>query len=106
MLRNPIGICVDTDLNMYMYIAGSGNNRAQFFKMGQLNGTTIVESEGAVSFALMNPTVDWWITNELQSPLAIAFDSRGNIFVADKSNRRIQKFALTNNSCGELTDHL
>ncbi len=37
----------------------------------------------------------------LASPLALAFDSYGNIFVTDGNNSRIQKFLLSTNSCGK-----
>ena len=37
--------------------------------------------------------------NQLYSPRSIAFDSFGNLFVADMSNNRIQKFYLSTNFC-------
>jgi len=36
-------------------------------------------------------------SNQLSYPLSIAFDSFGNLFVADQSNNRIQKFRLLSN---------
>ena len=39
--------------------------------------------------------------NQLYNPQSMVFDSNGNIWVADTDNRRIQKFLLRTNSCGE-----
>ena len=40
--------------------------------------------------------------NQLSLPQSMRFDSDGNIWVADSTNQRIQKFILTSNSCGKL----
>jgi hypothetical protein len=133
MLCALIGIFVDTHLNMY--IADSGNDRVQLCKMEELIGTTVSSAlnnptdvildaksclfvadsnnhriirSGPCGFLCLTGCVnaDGWTPNELHSPLAIAFDSRGNILVADETNRRIQKFTLTNNSCDEVTVHM
>ena len=39
--------------------------------------------------------------NRLSFPFGLSFDNRGNLFVSDASNNRIQKFTLARNSCGE-----
>ena len=39
-------------------------------------------------------------SSSLFYPRSMAFDSYGNIFVADTGNRRIQKFTLLSNTCG------
>jgi len=39
--------------------------------------------------------------NHLNYPRTFSFDSYGNIYVADRSNNRIQKFAIASNSCSK-----
>ncbi|CAF1490343.1 unnamed protein product [Adineta steineri] len=41
--------------------------------------------------------------SQLNTPYSFSFDSYGNIFVADQTNCRIQKFLLSTNSCAETT---
>ena len=38
--------------------------------------------------------------DELSTPWSISFDTRGNMYVNDRDNLRIQKFSLATNSCG------
>ena len=45
-------------------------------------------------------------SNQLYYPQGMAFDSYGNIWVADGNNYRIQKFVLTGNSYGEHPSRL
>lgn len=40
-------------------------------------------------------------SDQLLNPWSFSFDTFGNIFVTDCNNNRIQKFTLTENSCGE-----
>ena len=39
--------------------------------------------------------------NQLYQPRSLSFDSYGNLYVADATNNRIQKFILARNTCGE-----
>lgn len=40
-------------------------------------------------------------SSQLETPTAATFDKLGNIFVADRTTRRVQKFLLTTESCGK-----
>jgi sugar lactone lactonase YvrE len=73
-LDTPVGIFVNTDFNLY--VADSGNNRVQFFKLGQLDGITVAGSEANGSIALISPT-------------GVAFDADGYLFIVDCGNNRI-----------------
>ena len=137
-LNNPVGIFVDTTLSLY--VADSGNDRVQLFRLGQLNGTTVAGNGTFGTINLVNPSgvvlagngflfiadrgnhriveagpsgfrcivgctgTNGSAANQLASPRVLSFDSFGNIFVADVSNRRIQQFLLASNSCGEYID--
>jgi hypothetical protein len=72
MLNNPVGIFVDTNLNLY--IADSDNNRIQFFMVGQLSGTTIAGNGVSIS---------------LHYPTGITLDADGYLFIVDSYNNRI-----------------
>ena len=39
--------------------------------------------------------------NQLSNPTGLSFDNHGNLFVTDSANSRVQKFLLSNTSCGE-----
>ena len=46
-------------------------------------------------------TTSGWASNQLSYPQSMSFDSDGNIWVADTSNARIQKFVLKNDVGGK-----
>ncbi|CAF1362758.1 unnamed protein product [Adineta steineri] len=131
-LRNPYGIFVDNNLNLY--VADGGNDRIQKFLSGQLNGTTI--PTGTITLNLPTAVAfdtDGYLfivdssnhrligsnaygfrciaacsgqgsqSNQLYNPVMLSFDSYGNIFVSDQTNNRIQKFLLITNSCNGTT---
>jgi sugar lactone lactonase YvrE len=134
-LETPNGMFVDTSLNLY--VADCGNNRIQFFKNKQLNGTTVVGITAPGTISLNLPTaitldgngyyfiVDLGnhrvvgsgptgfrcivacsgqsgsLSSQLNAPRSLAFDTDGNLFVADNDNFRIQKFLLASNSCSK-----
>ncbi len=74
MLYWPGGIFVDFNLNLY--VADYGNNRIQFFRTGQLNGSTIVGTGSSGTIALYHPT-------------DVVLDFDGYLFIADSDNNRI-----------------
>jgi hypothetical protein len=86
-LSGPADVVLDAD--GYLFIVDSYNNR--IIGSGPNGFRCIVGcsvSSGPVA-------------NHLNRPLNMAFDSHGNILVADYNNMRIQKFVLATNSCGK-----
>ena len=73
-LYYPVGIFVDTDLNLY--VADGFNNRIQLFPNGQRNGST---KEGNAPPG----------TSTLNIPTGIVLDADGNLFIVDRGNHRI-----------------
>lgn len=93
-LSSPLDVWVDDQSNV-VFVADSDNNRIQKWLPNQSSGTTIAGS-GASGSA----------SDQLSSPTSIAFDSQGNLYVCDRKNHRIQKFALTSNqSCSNVIHH-
>jgi hypothetical protein len=74
MLDGPRGIFVDNDLSLY--VADCNNNRIQYFKLGMLNGKSIV-GQGAAGTIYLN------------CPTSVILDADGYIFIADQGNHRI-----------------
>ncbi|CAF5111067.1 unnamed protein product, partial [Rotaria sp. Silwood1] len=64
LLRNPDGVTLDSAKNLY--VADTGNNRIQLFKVGQTNGITIA---GVPGLPNANPS-------SLRSPSAVKVDSQ------------------------------
>ncbi|CAF4246229.1 unnamed protein product [Adineta steineri] len=74
LLTNPMGIFVDTNFNLY--VADSGNNRIQFFKPGETNGSTVVGTVSSSNIILRKPT-------------SVILDGNGYLFIVDSNNNRI-----------------
>ena len=87
MLNSPAGLVQDADC--YLFIADYGDNR--IVGSGP-NGFRCIAGCTGISGSA---------SNQLFNPFSMGFDNHGNLFVADKSNNRIQKFLLSSNSCGE-----
>ena len=79
LLNNPIGITLDTYLNMY--VVDNANNRVQMFCQNNLTAITIA-GDGSLG---NNAT-------QLHGPRGIAFDSQMNLYIGDLYNTRVQKF--------------
>ena len=79
-LHQPSFMTVDQVGNIY--VADMSNMRIQFFQPDQPNGTTIAGVTGVAGNSAQH----------LYNPYGIAFDKDFNLYVADTSNHRIQKF--------------
>ena len=91
-LNSPEGIAFDSAGNLW--VADSGNNRVLEFSAGNLitNGfATNVIGQTSFTSGSFGTTA-----NTLNSPVGIAFDSAGNLWVADSGNNRILEFTANN----------
>lgn len=74
-LRNPLGIFVDTSINLY--VADCGNDRIQLFLFGKLTGMTVAGSGSS------NQTIT------LSCPTSLILDDDNYLFIVDSNNHRI-----------------
>lgn len=79
MLHGQLGIHVNLKLDLY--VADTENDRIQFYRAGQLNGTTV-----AVSFLLSKPT-------------CILLDADDNLYIVDRQNSRIIRTGPRGSDC-------
>jgi DNA-binding beta-propeller fold protein YncE len=87
-LTEPTGIVLDG--NGYLFIVDNGNHR--------------IVASGPDGFrCLVGCRIRGSGPNHLNRPLALSFDTFGNMFVVDQYNYRIQKFFLKTNFCGNLS---
>ena len=84
-LNEPHGIFVDT--NFDLYVADSMNNRIQFFRSGQTNGTTVAGTGSSVS------------TLTLDYSTAVILDADKNLFIADCGSIRIVRWGRNGPQC-------
>ena len=80
--NDPYGIIVDSLGNIY--VAEEANHRIQKWEPGASSGTTVAGQESS-SFGFNS--------DQLYAPTDIVFDSRGNLYIADQNNHRIQKWS-------------
>ncbi|CAF0847103.1 unnamed protein product [Adineta steineri] len=83
-LYQPTAVVLDAD--GYLFIVDSSNHR--LIGSGPYGFRCIAACSGQGS-----------LSNQLNFPIQLSFDSYGNIFVTDFNNYRIQKFLLITNSC-------
>ena len=81
-LSNPLSVVLDSAGNIY--VADRDNHRIQLYLRDNTNGTTVVGVAGVSG----NDSV------LLNSPSSVVVDTQFNIYVADSSNFRVQKFSL------------
>ena len=87
-LRGPYGVAVDSAGNVY--IADVSNERIR--KVDSTGTITTIAGTGVFGFSGDGgPAVE----AELRSPLGVAVDSAGNVYIADVSNQRIRKIDST-----------
>src|SRR5947207_1580688 len=83
----PTGVALDASGNLY--IADYGNQRVR--KVDAASGIiTTVAGNGSPAFA---GDGDAATSASLNSPVAVALDASGNLYVADQGNHRIRKVA-------------
>jgi trimeric autotransporter adhesin len=83
-LDDPIGVAVDSSGNVY--ISDLANNRIRKVSSGVI--ATIVGNGTAGYVDNVSAT-----SAELSSPVGIALDSSGNLYIADRDNNRIRKLS-------------
>lgn len=84
-LRDPVGIAVDGSGNVY--IADKGNNRVVKVTVSSGKITTVAGG-GMCGY---NGDGIAATSAQLHSPYDVAVDAHGNIFIADRDNRRVRK---------------
>ena len=84
MLSSPRGIFVT--INRDLYVADSGNDRIQYFRHGETNGTTVV-GVGAPG------------TITLNNPVAVILDADENMYISDEGNGMIVKSGPYGSQC-------
>ena len=87
ILDCPTGVVLDAD--GYLFVVDNFNNR--IVGEGPWGFRCIVGCSG-----LNSSTSD-----KLFKPFTMSFDVDGNFFVTDRDNHRIQKFLLSDNTCGD-----
>jgi uncharacterized protein (TIGR03437 family) len=78
-------LSVGVDSAGSVYIADSGNNRVRKVSNGVI---TTVAGNGTAGFSGDNGLA---INAQLSDPISVAVDSAGNLYIADRGNRRIRK---------------
>jgi trimeric autotransporter adhesin len=86
-LNSPSGVMVDSAGNIY--IADSGNNRIR--KVTPAGIISTVAGNGARGYG---GDGDAATSAKLNSPSGVAVDSAGDLYIADRDNRRIRKVTL------------
>lgn len=94
-LNQPFGVTLDQDGDLY--IADSLNNRVR--EVDASGTITTVAGDGVAGYnGVDNPYNDEYplaINSELNDPDGVAFDSYGNLYIADANNERVR---VVNNS--------
>ncbi len=95
-LQGPIGITFDSSGNLW--VADSTDNRVLEFKAPLSNGESASTVLGQSNFTYSGTDVPGCPPNctptksSLSDPTHLAFDSSGNLWIADRGNRRVMEF--------------
>jgi len=84
-LNNPYGVALDSGGNLY--VADYNNNRVLFYPPANTTATQVYGELG--SFAANTANNGGVSANSLDSPIGVALDSGGNLYVADYNNNRV-----------------
>jgi uncharacterized protein (TIGR03437 family) len=90
-LNSPLGMAVDPTTGN-LYVADSNNNRVVRFPNPFANPAR-VEPDAVYGQPGFNVTSAGVSSSTLNKPRAVAFDSKGNLWVADTGNHRIVRFS-------------
>ncbi|MDE1868330.1 MAG: NHL repeat-containing protein, partial [Thaumarchaeota archaeon] len=91
-LKSPNGLAFDSNGNLW--VADTSNNRILKFNTTNLvTGGTANVTLGQTTFTSSSSGTS---ATQLNSPFGLAFDSHGNLWVADQNSNRILKFNTTN----------
>ena len=89
-LKNPQGMTskylISGGVDLYMYVADTGNNRVIRFKWNEQTGKVVAGGNGRGSEL-----------NQLYYPYNVEVDDEGNVYVADPHNSRIVKWGPNTN---------
>lgn len=83
-IYSPVAVILDADKQLF--IVNAGNHQIILVRLNDTQCSVGCNGAGSLS-------------DQLQNPRSISFDSYGNILVADRDNNRIQRFNLATNSC-------
>ncbi|HKP53407.1 MAG TPA: flippase activity-associated protein Agl23 [Chloroflexia bacterium] len=86
----PRGVAVGPDGNVY--VTDTGNKRVSIF---DANGTFLRQISSGLNATKIAQSYPFNAPGEMNEPMGIAVDASGNVYVADRDNRRIQKFDNT-----------
>ncbi|MBV8673650.1 MAG: NHL repeat-containing protein, partial [Acidobacteriaceae bacterium] len=84
-LNGPQGVALDGGGNLY--VADYFNNRVLFYPFGSTTAARVYGQGG--SFTSSNANTN---SNSLSNPAAVALDSSGDVYIADKSNNRVLEY--------------
>jgi uncharacterized protein (TIGR03437 family) len=103
-LSAPVGLAVDP-ITGSLYVADYGNNRVLRFPKPFANPTRVEPDAvyGQPDFTNRGANTGGIGRNSMRSPRAVAFDTSGNLWVADTGNHRVLRFnsAILDNASPE-----